>query len=160
MATTEILLLQPIENLGAEGDQVTVKAGYARNYLLPRKMALPITQGNKKYIESLKARRAEREAKEIAGAEAIKSKIEAISLVFEVKTGEDDKMFGSVTAGDLLERLAEKGIELNKKQVSLYTPVKSLGKHTTKIRLHKEVSFEYEFEVKAEAKPEEAEAEA
>lgn len=158
MATTEILLLQPIENLGSEGDQVTVKAGYARNYLLPRKLALPITQGNRKYVESLKARRAAREAKEIAGAEAIKSKIEAISLVFEVKTGEDDKMFGSVTAGDILGRLSEKGIELEKKQLSLYTPVKSLGKHTTRVRLHKEVTFEYEFEVKAEAKAEEAEA--
>ena len=158
MATTEILLLQPIENLGAEGDQVTVKAGYARNYLLPRKMALPITQANRKYIESLKSRRAEREAKEIAGAEAIKAKIEAIELVFEVKTGEEDKMFGAVTAGDIIERLKEKGVELDKKQLSLYTPVKSLGKHTTRIRLHKEVSFEYEFEVKSEAKEEAAES--
>lgn len=158
MATTEILLLQPIENLGAEGDQVTVKAGYARNYLLPRKMALPITQANRKYIESLKARRAEREAKEIAGAEALRAKIEAIELVFEVKTGEEDKMFGAVTAGNILERLKEKGVELDKKQLSLYTPVKSLGKHTTRIRLHKEVAFEYEFEVISEAKEEEVEA--
>lgn len=150
MATTEILLLQPIENLGAEGDQVTVKAGYARNYLLPRKMALPITQGNRKYIESLKSRRAAREAKEIAGAEAIKSKIEAIKIVFEVKTGDEEKMFGAVTAADLIGRLKENGIELEKKQLSLYTPVKSLGKHTTRVRLHTEVTFEYEFEVKAE----------
>ena len=158
MATTEILLLQPVENLGAEGDQVTVKAGYARNYLLPRKLALPITQANRKYVESLKARRAEREAKEIAGAEALKSKIEAIEIVFEVKTGEDEKMFGAVTAGNIIERLKEKGVELDKKQLSLYTPVKSLGKHTTRIRLHKEVSFEYEFEVKSETKEEEVEA--
>lgn len=158
MATTEILLLKPVENLGAEGDQVTVKAGYARNYLLPRKLALPITQANRKYVESLKSRKAEREAKEISGAEAIKSKIEAIKLVFEVKAGEDDKMFGSVTAGDLLERLKENGIELNKKQLSLYTPVKSLGKHTTRVRLHREVSFEYEFEVKSEAKEEAVDA--
>jgi large subunit ribosomal protein L9 len=156
MATTEILLLQQVENLGAEGDQVTVKAGYARNYLLPRKMALPITQANKKHIESLKARRAEREAKEVAVADALKTKIEGIQMVFEVKTGEDDKMFGAVTANDLIERFKENGVELDKRQVSLYTPVKSVGKHTTKIRLHKEVSFEYEFEVKSDAPAEEA----
>ena len=158
MATTEVLLLEPVENLGAEGDRVTVKAGYARNYLLPRKLALPITQANRKYIESLQKRKAEREAKEIAGAEALRQKIEGISLVFEVKTGDDEKMFGAVTAGDLLERLKEKGVELDKKQLSLYTPVKSLGKHTTRIRLHREVVFEYEFEVKPEEQVEETPA--
>jgi large subunit ribosomal protein L9 len=149
MATTEILLLQPVENLGAEGDTVKVKAGYARNYLLPRKLALPVTQANRKYVESLQARRAQREAKEIAGAEEIKSKIEKIEMVFEVKTGEEG-VFGAVTAADLIERFKEKGIELDKKQLSLYTPAKSLGKHTTRIRLHREVSFEFEFELKAE----------
>ena len=149
MATQEILLLQPVENLGAEGDTVTVKAGYARNYLLPRKMALPVTQANRKYVESLQARRAAREAKEIAGAEELKAKIEKIEIVFELKTG-DEGVFGAVTSGDLIERFKEKGIELDKRQLSLYTPAKSLGKHTTKIRLHKEVSFEFEFELKAE----------
>ena len=155
MATTEILLLQPVENLGAEGDTVKVKAGYARNYLLPRKLALPVTQANRKYVESLKARRAQREAKEIAGAEEIKAKIEKIEMVFEVKTGEEG-VFGAVTAADLIERFKEKGIELDKKQLSLYTPAKSLGKHTTRIRLHREVSFEFEFELKAEGGDEEA----
>jgi len=149
MATTEILLLKPVENLGAEGDTVTVKAGYARNYLLPRKLALPVTQANSKYIASLQARRAEREAKEIAGAEELKSKIEKLVIVFEVKTGEEG-VFGAVTAGDLINRFKEKGISLDKRQLSLYTPAKSLGKHTTKIRLHKDVSFEFEFELKAE----------
>ncbi|MCG8526345.1 MAG: 50S ribosomal protein L9 [Opitutales bacterium] len=160
MATTEILLLQPVENLGAEGDQVKVKAGYARNYLLPRKMALPITQANRKYVESLKSRRAEREAKEIAGAEELRQKIEKLELVFEMKTGEDGKMFGAVTAGDLLKRIKEKGIELEKKQVSLYTPAKSVGKHTTRVRLHKEVTFDLEFEIKSDAPEVEEEEEA
>ncbi len=156
MATTEILLLQPVENLGAEGDTVTVKAGYARNYLLPRKLALPVTQANRKYVESLQARRAQREAKEIAGAEELKAKIEKIQIVFEVKTGEEG-VFGAVTAGDLLDRLKENGVELEKRQLSLYTPAKSIGKHTTKIRLHSEVSFEFEFELKAEGGEEAAE---
>ncbi len=158
MATTEILLLQPVENLGAEGDTVKVKAGYARNYLLPRKLALPVTQANRKYVESLQARRAQREAKEIAGAEEIKAKIEKIEMVFEVKTGEEG-VFGAVTAADLIERFKEKGIELDKKQLSLYTPAKSLGKHSTRIRLHREVSFEFEFELKAEGGDEEASSE-
>lgn len=157
MATTEILLLQPVENLGAEGDTVTVKAGYARNYLLPRKLALPVTQSNRKYVESLQARRAQREAKEVAGAEEIKAKIEKIEIVFDVKTG-GEGVFGAVTAADLIERFKENGIVLEKKQLSLYTPAKSLGKHTTKIRLHQEVSFEYEFELKAEGVEEEGAA--
>ncbi len=157
MATTEILLLQPVENLGAEGDTVKVKAGYARNYLLPRKMALPVTQANRKYVESLKGRRAAREAKEIAGAEELKTKIEKIQITFELKTA-GEGVFGSVTANDLIERLKQNGVELDKKQLSLYTPAKSIGKHTTKIRLHKEVSFEYEFEIKAEGAEDAAEA--
>jgi large subunit ribosomal protein L9 len=157
MATTEILLLQPVENLGAEGDTVIVKAGYARNYLLPRKLALPVTQANRKYVESLKSRRAAREAKEIAGAEAIKTRIEKIVMVFEVKTGEEG-VFGAVTANDLIERFKANGVDLDKKQLSLYTPAKSLGKHATKIRLHKDVNFEYEFELKPETTTEVTEA--
>jgi large subunit ribosomal protein L9 len=154
MATTEVLLLQPVENLGGEGDKVTVKAGYARNYLLPRKLALPITQANRKYVDSLQARRAQREARELASAEAVKAKIEAIKLVFMVKTGDEDRMFGSVTAADLIERFKSEGVELEKKQLSLYTPVKALGKHTTRIKLHKDLTLEYEFEVKSENQPE------
>ena len=157
MATTEILLLKPVDNLGGEGDQVKVKAGYARNYLLPQKVALPITQANRKYVESLKKARSMREAKELDKAQEIKGRIEKLNLVFTVKTGDEGRMFGAVTAGDLLARIAAEGIELDKKQVSLYTPVKSLGKHSTKIRLHPDVSFDFEFEVVSEDKPKDGE---
>ncbi|MBN2234882.1 MAG: 50S ribosomal protein L9 [Opitutales bacterium] len=153
MATKEILLLKPVDNLGGEGDQVKVKAGYARNYLLPQKLALPITQANRKYVESLKKARSMREAKELDKAQELKGRIEKLNLVFTVKTGEEGRMFGAVTAGDLLARIAAEGIELDKKQVSLYTPVKSLGKHSTKIRLHPDVSFDFEFEVVSEDQP-------
>lgn len=153
MATKEILLLKPVDNLGGEGDQVKVKAGYARNYLLPQKLALPITQANRKYVESLKKARSMREAKELDKAQELKGRIEKLNLVFTVKTGEEGRMFGAVTAGDLLGRIAAEGIELDKKQVSLYTPVKSLGKHSTKIRLHPDVSFDFEFEVVSEDQP-------
>lgn len=150
MATTDILLLEPIEGLGSEGDQVTVKAGYARNHLLPRKRALPVNRGNQKYIESLQKRRAEREANELVGAQELGKKIESTNIAIAVKTGEGGKMYGAVTAQDLLDRLKEEGIELDKKKVNLYTPVKTLGKHTTKVKLHPEVSVEFEWEVVSE----------
>ena len=150
MATTEILLLQPVENLGGEGDQIRVRAGYARNFLLPRKLAVPASRSNQRQVEALRKARARREAAEIEGAQAIAARIEPLNLVFAVKTGEGGKMFGSITAGDLLAKLAESGIELDRKRVHLYNPVKSLGAHTTRIRLHPEVQVELKFEVVSE----------
>lgn len=150
MATTDILLLEPVEGLGGEGDKVTVKAGFARNYLLPNKKALPVNRANQKYIDALQTRRAEREAKELDGAKEIAARIEKTNIAIAVKTGEGGKMFGAVTAADLIGRLKEEGIELNKKQVNLYTPVKTLGKHTTKVKLHPEVVVEFEWEVVSE----------
>lgn len=150
MATTQVLLLTPVENLGHEGESVTVKAGYARNYLLPRKLALPVNRANQKYIDSLQKRRDERLRKEREYAETILAKLETINIAIAVKTGEGGKMFGSVTAGDLIDRLAEDGIEIERKQINLHTPVKSLGKHTTRVRLHPEIVYELEWEVVSE----------
>ncbi|MBC2593374.1 50S ribosomal protein L9 [Ruficoccus amylovorans] len=150
MATTDILLLEPVTGLGGEGDQVTVKAGYARNFLLPRKLALPVNRANQKYIDALQKRRAEREAKELGHAQELAAKIEKVSIAIAVKTGEGGKMFGSVTAQDLIDRLAEEGVELERKQLNLYTPVKALGKHATKVKLHPEVTVEFEWEVVSE----------
>ncbi len=150
MATTDILLLEHVNGLGGEGDTVTVKAGYARNFLLPNKKALPVTSANQKYIDALQKRRAEREANELAGAQELATKISAVNIAIAVKTGEGGKMFGAVTAQDLIDRLQENGIELDKKKINLYTPVKTLGKHTTKVRLHQDVSVEFEWEVVSE----------
>ncbi|MBN2069619.1 MAG: 50S ribosomal protein L9 [Opitutales bacterium] len=160
MATTELLLLTPIEDLGNEGDQVNVKAGYARNYLLPRKLAVPVTRANRKQVEVLQKRRDERLRKELEAATAIKEKIEKVSVAIAVKTGPGGKVFGAVTAQNLIERLADEGIALEKKQVSLYTPAKSLGKHTTRIRLHEDISVDFEFEIVSENPIEEEGAEA
>ncbi len=157
MATTDILLLEPVTGLGGEGDQVTVKAGYARNFLLPRKVALPVNRANQKYIDALQKRRAEREAKELGNAQELAAKIEKVGIAIAVKTGEGGKMFGSVTSQDLIDRLKEDGIELERKQLNLYTPVKSLGKHTTKVKLHPEISVEFEWEVVSENPIEETE---
>ncbi|MEX0320789.1 MAG: 50S ribosomal protein L9 [Puniceicoccaceae bacterium] len=157
MPNAELLLLKPVEDLGNEGDTVTVKTGYARNYLLPRGLAVPLTRSNRKQIEALKERAAKRAQDELEAAQATATKLEAIQIVFAVKTGPGGKMFGSVTAQELIDRIGENGVELEKKQVNLYTPVKSLGKHVTKVKLHAEVTVEFEFEVVSENPIEEEE---
>ena len=158
MAHAELLLLQPVENLGNEGDTITVKTGYARNYLLPRGLAIPVTRANRKQIESVRDPAEKRKAAELESAEALAGKLEGLSVVFAVQTGPGGKMFGSVTAQDLINKIGESGISLEKKQVSLYTPVKSLGKHSTRIRLHPEVAVDFEFEVVSENPIEEEES--
>ena len=156
MANNQVLLLQPIKGLGAEGDTVTVRAGYARNFLLPRKQALPITQANKKHVEALLKARENREQKEFENARALSERIEKTSIAIAVKTGEGGKMFGAVTANDLIERLKEEGIELSKKQLGLPQPIKELGSHTASIKLHADVETELKFEVVSENPIEEA----
>ena len=156
MANSEVLLLQPIKGLGAEGDTVTVRAGYARNFLLPRKQALPITQANKKHVESLLKAREAREQKEFETARTLGEQIEKTSIAIAVKTGEGGKMFGAVTANDLIERLKEEGIEVAKKQLGLAQPIKELGSHTAGIKLHGDVEVELKFEVVSENPIEEA----
>ena len=150
MANSEVLLLQPIHGLGAEGDTVTVRAGYARNFLLPRKQALPITQANKKHVESLLKAREAREQKEFENARELSEKIGKISIAIAVKTGEGGKMFGAVTASDLIDRLKEEGVELVKKQLGLAQPIKDLGSHSATIKLHADVEAELKFEVVSE----------
>lgn len=150
MAHSEVLLLKPVDGLGGEGDQVKVRAGYARNYLLPRGYAAPLTAANRKQIESLKKRRAQREAQELSGAQELAKKLEKTSLAFVVKTGEGGKMFGAITVNDLHEKLVAAGIELDKKKIHLHTPVKTLGKHEVKIKLHSDVSVEISFDVVSE----------
>ena len=150
MATSKVLLVKPVEDLGAEGEQVEVKAGYARNFLYPQNLAIPVTKANKKQIEALVKAREAREARELESASALAKVLENMSIAFAVKTGEGGKMFGSITAADLIARIAEGGIELPKKALHLAAPVKELGKHTAKIKLHKDVKVEFSFEVVSE----------
>jgi len=150
MAHNEVLLIKPVEDLGAEGDQVKVRAGYARNYLLPRGIAVPLTRANRKQVEALKKRRAEREAQELSGAKDIAAKLEKIRVAFAVKTGEGGKMFGAVTANDIHEKLVQAGLAIDKRRIQLHTPVKALGQHTVKIKLHAEVSVDLNFDVVSE----------
>ena len=150
MATSEILLLKPVEGLGGEGDQVKVRAGYARNYLLPRRIGVPVTFANRKQIDALKKRRAEREIQELSGAQELAKKLEKTSLAFAVKTGEGGKMFGAITSADVHDKLVAAGFEIDKKRIQLFTPVKNLGQHAVKVKLHADVTVELSFDVVSE----------
>lgn len=150
MAYSEVLLVKPVEGLGGEGDQVKVRAGYARNFLLPRHIAVPLTAANRKQVEALKKRRAIREAEELSGAQELAKKLEKTSLAFAVKTGEGGKMFGAITAADIHAKLVAAGLEIDKKRIHLHTPVKTLGQHTVKVKLHAEVTVELSFDVVSE----------
>jgi large subunit ribosomal protein L9 len=150
MANQDILLLQPVAGLGAEGDQVKVRAGYARNFLLPQGKAVSLTLANRKRVEALKKARALREAKELDGAQAIAKQIEKAGIAIAVKTGEGGRLFGAVTAADIHAKLSAAGIEIEKRRIHLGQPIKTLGKHEVQIKLHAEVSVELSFDVVSE----------
>ena len=150
MANHEVLLLKPVDGLGAEGDQVKVRAGYARNFLLPQGMAVPLTGANRKRVEALKKARALREVKELDGAQALAKQIEKAGIAIAVKTGEGGKLFGAVTTHDIHDKLVAAGITVDKRRIHLGQPIKTLGKHEVKIRLHPEVSVELSFDVVSE----------
>lgn len=150
MATTDVLLLKPIEGLGFEGDLVTVKAGFARNYLLPRGLADPSTLGNRKRIEVLKQNRLQREATELKDAETVAKRLQQVNLAFAVKTGEGKKMYGSITANNIAERIAEEGLTIDRRKIQLQGSVRTLGKHQAQIKLHHDVVIDISFEVVSE----------
>ena len=150
MANSNILLIKPVDGLGGEGDQVKVRAGYARNYLLPRGIAVPLTSSNRKQVEALKKRRALRESEELTGAKELSAKLEKTALAFAVKTGEGGRMFGAITSADIHDQLVAKGFTIEKRRIQLHTPVKTLGKHTVKVKLHPEITVELNFDVVSE----------
>ncbi len=149
MATTEVLLLKYLENLGSEGDTVKVKSGYARNFLLPRKFAVVMSRAGVKQIEALKRARAIREQQELEEANQLVDKLSKISVVIAVKTGENGKMFGAVTPSDICAKISDGGIEITRKQIAAHS-IKELGRHIVKIKLHKDVEFDLPVEVVSE----------
>ncbi len=140
MAKTEVILTHNIVGLGGESDQVRVAAGYARNYLFPQGFAIPLTGANKRRIEALKQRRAEREAHEFNTMTELAKGVSKLICVLKVKAGDDGKMFGSVTAGMIADELKHQfDITLDKKKIHLEHPIKTLGEHEVELRLHTEV---------------------
>jgi large subunit ribosomal protein L9 len=138
----EVILRQAVENLGKPGDLVAVKSGYARNYLIPRGFALPATEGNKRRIEQQKARLEAAEAERQGTAQQVADRLEQVSLTFSARVGEEEKLFGSVTAADIAQQLQAQGFEIEKRQVDLHDPIKSLGVYRVPIKLHAEVKPE------------------
>jgi len=140
MAQMEVLLREDVENLGTRGQIVKVKAGYGRNFLLPRKVAVEATAGNMKRIEQEKKTLLKREAKEKSSAETQASSLAALELTFTRKVGEHDVLYGSVTSMDIAEAIKAKGFEIDRKRILLKDPIKEIGEHEVPIRLHREVT--------------------
>jgi large subunit ribosomal protein L9 len=138
----EIILRQAVENLGKPGDVVKVKAGYARNYLLPHGLAYEATPGNLKRIQQERDRLEAAENERRGAAQGIAEKLEQVSLTFSARVGEEGKLFGSVTAADVAQQLEAQGFHIEKRQIDLHEPIKALGVYRVPIRLHADVKPE------------------
>lgn len=150
MATTNVLLREDIDNLGGRGEVVKVKAGYARNYLLPRGLALLATKGNVKQVEAEKVGLLKKRAAEKATADLQAEQMKEISLQFVRKAGEEGTLFGSVTSMDIAEALQAKGYEIDRKKISLKEAIKITGEYSVPVKLHREVTLNVPVTVLAE----------
>lgn len=165
MAKTEVILLTSVADLGDESDHVSVAAGYARNYLFPQGLAIPVTGANKRRLEVLRQRRAEREAHELNTMTELGRSLSKMVLPIKVKTGDEGKMFGSVTANQIADELQHQfDVALDKKKIHLEAPIRTLGDHEVDLRLHHDVHVSLKVKVESstplpEPAPETAEAE-
>jgi large subunit ribosomal protein L9 len=150
MAHTQVLLREDIDNLGARGEIVRVKAGYARNYLLPRNLAVEATANNVRQIEGEKAALAKREAKERGTAELQASQLQKLTLKFERKVGEAGVLYGSVTSMDIAHELKEQGYEVDRRKIVLREPIKRFGNYNVPVRLHRQVTVDLPIQVLGE----------
>jgi large subunit ribosomal protein L9 len=139
MATTNVLLREDVDNLGARGEIVRVRAGYARNYLLPRKLAVEATAGNVKQIEAERAALMKKEARERTSAEGQAAQLQSLRLDFVRRVGEHGMLYGSVTTMDIAEALRERGYEIDRRRIQLREPIKEAGEFSVNVRLHREV---------------------
>jgi large subunit ribosomal protein L9 len=146
----EVILKEDVNNLGHRGDVVKVADGYGRNYLLPQKLAMAANAANKAVIEQMKNAAVRRSAKEKAEAEALVAQLDAVSLNFARKTGENDHLFGSVTSADIAQQLEDKGFNIDRRKIHLDEPLKSLGEFLVPVRLHREVTAHLKVVVAAE----------
>ncbi len=136
----KIILRDDVENVGKVGEVVTVKDGFARNFLIPRKLAIPATTGNLRAIGTVKLQKDQRDKKRLREADRIKMGLEKISCTAEVQVGEEDKVFGSVTSAHIAELLKEQGFEIDRRDILLDEPLKALGVYTVDIKLERDVT--------------------
>jgi large subunit ribosomal protein L9 len=146
----QVILRDRIENLGDAGDVVDVKPGYGRNYLIPRGLAYEASPANVRRMEAERAAQGRKEAETLGEARQQASRLEGVSLTFNARAGQEGKLFGSITNGDIADKLAEQGIQIDRRQIELDEPIKSLGVHSVPVRLHSQVRPEIKVWVIAE----------
>ena len=154
----EVILREHVDNLGRRGEIVKVADGYARNFLLPRKLALPATDGNKKVIERERAKFEAKEAEEQKVAQAMAQRMANIEIEISRRVGETEALYGSVTSADIAAALAAKGFELDRRKIVLQEPFKKLGEYDVPVKLHRDVTMHLKVRVVAEGEPEKAPA--
>jgi large subunit ribosomal protein L9 len=147
----EVILKEDVNKLGSRGDVVKVAEGYGRNYLLPRKLAIVANESNKAVIAQMKAAAVRRSAKEKSQAEELAKQFDGLSVTFQRRSGEHDQLFGSVTSGDIAEGVIKKGINLDRRQIQLHDPLKTLGEFTVPVKLHKDVTAHLKVVIEKEA---------
>jgi len=147
----EVILKEDVAKLGSRGDIVKVAEGYGRNFLLPRKLAIEASKGNKAVIEQMKAAAVRRSAKEKAQAEELAKQFDGLSVSFRRKAGEHDQLFGSVTSGDIAEALDKKSFNIDRRKIQLHDPLKTVGEFTVPIKLHKDVTAHLKVNIEKEA---------
>ncbi|MCC7418564.1 MAG: 50S ribosomal protein L9 [Acidobacteria bacterium] len=146
----EVILRAHVDHLGSRGEIVKVADGYARNYLLPRKLALPATDGNRKQIERERVRFEAQEAEERKIAEAIAGRLAAVEIEIARRVGETEALYGSVTSADITEALSARGLDIDRRRLQLAEPIKRLGEFEVAVRLHREVTAQIKVKVVAE----------
>ena len=149
----EIILRDHVENVGRRGEVVKVADGYARNFLLPRKLALIATPGNLKQVERERVKLDAKELEEKTAAEAVASRMSSVVVVISRRVGETEALYGSVTSADIAESLLKHGFDIDKRKIGLREPIKKLGEQTVPVRLHREVVVQMPVKVVAEGKP-------
>ncbi len=147
----EVILREQVEKLGNRGEVVRVADGYARNFLLPRRLAVPATEANKKIVEQERLAHVRREAKEKGEAEDLAKMLNNVTVTFTQKAGDMDQLFGSVTAKDIAEALAKQDFAIDRRKIHLDEPIKQLGEHKVTLRLYHDVSAEIQVNVVREA---------
>ncbi len=155
MANTQVILIEPIAGLGAEADVVKVRSGFARNFLVPHGKACYVTQGNLRHVNTLKAKRAEREARELNESEELARRINKVRLTIILETGETGKSFGAITANDIADRLKGElgGLVIDRHRLVLEHPIKSSGEFEIPVKLHADVTAKLTLTVKPSAAP-------
>jgi len=136
----EVILKETVEHLGRRGEIVKVANGYARNYLLPRKLALAVTDENKRQVDRERAKAEVREAEERTAAQAFATRLESVEISIPRRVGENETLFGSVTSADIADALAERSLPIDRRKIQLVEPLKTLGDHVVPVKLHREVT--------------------